>query len=138
MPKSCSFCSFCSFFTSRNERPQNDEKEQKEQLFAYTCVRDGCHNLANCGSLCSVHRKKKPGRRKAADWDLGCYLCAEPGELLCCEAPGCTRTAHVACAGLSAVPAAEWRCADCRAPDVTTAAAWLLRLAEPRAQGSPH
>ena len=107
-------------------------------LFAYICIRENCHNLANCGSLCSVHRKKKPGRRRASDWDLGCYLCAEPGEHLCCEAPACTRTAHVACAGLSAVPAAEWRCADCRAPDVTTAAAWLLRLAEPRAQGSPH
>ena len=63
-------------------------------LFAYICIRENCHNLANCGSFCSVHRKKKPGRRRASDWDLGCYLCAEQGELLCCEAPPCTRTAQ--------------------------------------------
>ena len=132
------------FSTLAGNAPPSDAPQDKHvfpscpALFAYTCIREGCHNLANCGSLCSVHRKKKkPGRRKAADWDLGCYLCAEPGELLCCEAPACTRTAHVACAGLAEVPAAEWRCADCLAPgrtaDVATAAAWLLGLAGPAA-----
>lgn len=105
-------------------------------LFAYKCQHEGCHNMANYGAMCAIHRRKagRKRKRRVGEWDHNCFICAEPGELLCCEAHGCTRAAHAACTGLSAVPTTKWYCEDCTTPDspfgVATAAAWLLRLSE--------
>eukprot|EP00930_Biecheleria_cincta_P015625 TRINITY_DN12969_c0_g2_i1.p1 TRINITY_DN12969_c0_g2~~TRINITY_DN12969_c0_g2_i1.p1 ORF type:complete len:1307 (+),score=219.03 TRINITY_DN12969_c0_g2_i1:79-3999(+) len=40
-----------------------------------------------------------------------CMKCGQGGELLCCE--GCCNAAHVACAGLEAVPEDDWFCDFC-------------------------
>jgi len=49
--------------------------------------------------------------REDSDWEDDCCVCGQPGELLMCE--GCPRAAHVACAGLPAVPEEDWYCPEC-------------------------
>ena len=40
--------------------------------------------------------------------DYACMVCGVGGDLLCCEYDGCTKTAHVDCAGLSTEPTGNW------------------------------
>lgn len=45
------------------------------------------------------------------EWDEDCYICAEGGELLCCD--GCPRVFHYTCAGLRRIPRGKTFCHVC-------------------------
>lgn len=45
------------------------------------------------------------------EWEEDCYICAEGGELLCCD--GCPRVFHYTCAGLRRIPRGKTFCHVC-------------------------
>ena len=47
-----------------------------------------------------------------------CFVCIDEGELICCEAEGCSRSYHITCLDppLVAVPEGTWMCPDCSNP----------------------
>ncbi|CAK9112806.1 PHD and RING finger domain-containing protein 1, partial [Durusdinium trenchii] len=51
------------------------------------------------------------------DFSEPCYVCdsdEDEASLLLCDAPGCSRTCHLNCCGLAAVPEGEWLCSECQ------------------------
>jgi len=43
--------------------------------------------------------------------DQICYVCGEPGLMICCD--GCPKVAHQGCADLDEIPEGDWFCAEC-------------------------
>jgi hypothetical protein len=50
---------------------------------------------------------------RVSDEEEGCTTCGLPGELLCCDGPGCEAQHHLHCVGLTSVPAGDWLCPAC-------------------------
>ncbi|TYZ68619.1 hypothetical protein PybrP1_002810 [[Pythium] brassicae (nom. inval.)] len=86
---------------SRKERAAKKKQQQQQQ-----------QQIAEEGDGDGDGDGPVPTTRDSNDeWDEDCYICAEGGELLCCD--GCPRVFHYTCAGLRRIPRGKTFCHLC-------------------------